>query len=120
MDAKTTNAQETPKNPGSEPAKEEDVSDTLTKMCKETASSAKFTRIDQLDVGAKHVLFFTVSSIQPENVYRFTGEFRSVSTEIFLLFALTDLIVDDCQKEKKCRFLARLVPVEETCWGMFK
>lgn len=52
----------------------------------------------QMDSGAKNILIFTSPSITPENVYKFC-----------------DMIIDDCQKNSNCRFLARLLPVETCC-----
>uniref|UniRef100_A0A915DSB6 THUMP domain-containing protein n=1 Tax=Ditylenchus dipsaci TaxID=166011 RepID=A0A915DSB6_9BILA len=77
-----------------------DVSDELTTMCESSkgTSNTNDTRFRQLDTGVRNTMFFGSSLLSKDNIYKFV-----------------DMIVEDCQKNKRCRFLARILPVEETC-----
>uniref|UniRef100_A0A914CI74 THUMP domain-containing protein n=1 Tax=Acrobeloides nanus TaxID=290746 RepID=A0A914CI74_9BILA len=75
----------------------EDVSETLNKLCKE-ASSSKTNFPKLRPTGVKNCLFFEMSFLSTDELY-----------------SIVDKILVDCQTAAQCRFLQRIIPIEETC-----
>ncbi|VDK67730.1 unnamed protein product [Onchocerca ochengi] len=80
---------------------EEDVADSVKRFCDQARSdkrNIKKRKIWQRPTGANNCLFFVVKGINDENVYDFV-----------------DYLVEMVLRERCCRLLQRVWPVEKTC-----
>ncbi|KAL3109515.1 hypothetical protein niasHT_011670 [Heterodera trifolii] len=78
-----------------------DVSDSLASECQQIRQNKRqfaSNAVRQHMTGARCSLFFASPMIRPNNVYK-----------------IAEKMVDQSQKESLTRFLARVIPVEETC-----
>ncbi|EJW85291.1 hypothetical protein WUBG_03797 [Wuchereria bancrofti] len=80
---------------------EEDVADSVKRFCDQARSdnrNVKKRKISQRPTGANNCLFFVVKGINDKNVYDFV-----------------DYLVEMVLRERCCRLLQRVCPVERTC-----
>ncbi|VIO98425.1 Uncharacterized protein BM_BM6146 [Brugia malayi] len=80
---------------------EEDVADSVKRFCDQARSNnrnVKQRKISQRPTGANNCLFFVVKGINDKNVYDFV-----------------DYLVEMVLRERCCRLLQRVCPVERTC-----
>nr|CAD2168279.1 unnamed protein product [Meloidogyne enterolobii] len=80
--------------------KSEDISDSLKTACHQYKRGHK-SALRQLETKARNTLFFISPQITPENVY-----------------SLAEKMVKLClEDEAQTRFLAKVIPIEETCYA---
>uniref|UniRef100_A0A914YRE5 THUMP domain-containing protein n=1 Tax=Panagrolaimus superbus TaxID=310955 RepID=A0A914YRE5_9BILA len=81
---------------GGDASGEMDIADELKKQIEEANRPKNLKRIRQQPTGVKHCLFFTVADIPRAKIVDFVEK-----------------LVDECQKTQQCRYLLRVLPIED-------